>query len=817
MDRLEENNIVNEVKKSFLDYSMSVIVARALPDLRDGLKPVHRRILYSMFDSGYMPDKGHRKCARIVGDVMGKYHPHGDSSIYEAMVRMAQDFSYRYMLVDGHGNFGNMDGDGAAAMRYTEARLSKISLELLRDLNKNTVDFIPNFDEEEKEPVVLPSRFPNILVNGTMGIAVGMATNIPPHNLREVVNGCIAYIDNNDITLDELMQYIKGPDFPTGAIILGNSGIRKAYETGRGTITVRCKAEIEETGHRSRIVISEIPYGLNTMDLKNRIASLVRDKVLDGIADYHEENGSDFGVKIVITLKKDANANVVLNNLYKHTQLQNTFGIILLMLDQGVPKLLGLKDIISKYIDHQKEVVIRRTKFDLDKALAKAHILEGYKIALDHLDDFIKIIRESESDVIAKDRLKNLYAISDAQADAILELKLRRLTGLERDKIERDLAETLKLIEELRSILGSEDKVNEIIKNEMKEIADKYGDERRTSIDMTAIDYIEDESLIPNDDVIVSMTRNGYIKRLVSDTYRSQNRGGVGIKGMATNDEDIVEKLINCDSHDYLLFFSNFGKVYRIKCYELPEFSRQSKGVPIVNILPLEKDEVINAIIPVKKDEESKYLIFFTEKGLVKRTDISEFNSIRKNGKIAISLKDDDELIGVKKTSGSDEIIIASNAGRMVRFNETDVRVMGRGASGVKGIDLIDAKVIGAEVVNNSELILVVTEKGYGKKTDINEYRLTHRGSKGVKALNITDKNGLIVAFKSVVGDEDIIITTDEGTIIRLDVNNISTLRRNTQGVRLMHLKDKQVVTSVTVLAKQDEDNIDENENVSNE
>ena len=810
MDRLEENNIVNEVKKSFLDYSMSVIVARALPDLRDGLKPVHRRILYSMFDSGYMPDKGHRKCARIVGDVMGKYHPHGDSSIYEAMVRMAQDFSYRYMLVDGHGNFGNMDGDGAAAMRYTEARLSKISLELLRDLNKNTVDFIPNFDEEEKEPVVLPSRFPNILVNGTMGIAVGMATNIPPHNLREVVNGCIAYIDNNDITLDELMQYIKGPDFPTGAIILGNSGIRKAYETGRGTITVRCKASIEESGHKSKIVISEIPYGLNTMDLKNRIASLVRDKVLDGIADYHEENGSDFGVKIVITLKKDANANVVLNNLYKHTQLQNTFGIILLMLDQGVPKLLGLKDIIVKYIEHQKEVIIRRTRFDLDKALAKAHILEGYKIALDHLDDFIKIIRESESDVIAKDRLKNLYAISDTQADAILELKLRRLTGLERDKIERDLAETLKLIEELRSILGSEDKVNEIIKSEMREIADKYADERRTNIDMTAIDYIEDESLIPNDDIIVSMTKNGYIKRLNSDTYRSQNRGGVGIKGMATNDEDIVEKLVNCYSHDYLLFFSNRGKVYRIKCYELPEFSRQSKGVPVVNILPLEKDEFINAIIPVEKEDESKYLIFFTVNGLVKRTDISEFDSIRKNGKIAISLKDNDELIGVKKTSGNDEVIIASNAGRMVRFNETDVRVMGRGASGVKGIDLIDAKVIGAEIVNNSELILVVTEKGYGKKTDVNEYRLTHRGSKGVKALNITDKNGLIVAFKSVSGDEDIIITTDEGTVIRLDVNNVSTLRRNTQGVRLMHLKDRQIVTSVTVLAKQADDVLEE-------
>ena len=814
MDRLKENNIVDEVKKSFLDYSMSVIVSRALPDLRDGLKPVHRRILYSMFDSGYTPDKGHRKCARIVGDVMGKYHPHGDSSIYEAMVRMAQDFSYRYMLVDGHGNFGNMDGDGAAAMRYTEARLSKISLELLRDLNKNTVDFAPNFDEEEKEPVVLPSRFPNILVNGTMGIAVGMATNSPPHNLREVINGCIAYIDNNEITLDELMQHIKGPDFPTGAIILGNSGIRKAYETGRGTITVRCRASIDESGSKSRIVISEIPYGLNTMDLKNRIASLVRDKVLEGIADYHEENDTDFGVKIVITLKKDANANVVLNNLYKHTQLQNTFGIILLMLDQGVPKLLGLKDIISKYVDHQREVVIRRTKFDLDKALAKAHILEGYKIALDHLDDFIKIIRESESDVIAKDRLKSSYGISDAQADAILELRLRRLTGLEREKIERDLEETLKLIEDLRGILVSDDRVNDIIKSEMREIADKYGDDRRTSIDMTAIDYIEDESLIPNDSVIVSMTKNGYIKRLVSDTYRSQHRGGVGIKGMATNDEDQVDMLISCSTHDYLLFFSNYGKVYRIKCYELPEFSRQSKGVPIVNILPLEKNEYVNAIIPVEKDDICKNLMFFTRNGLVKRTEISEFDSIRKNGKIAITLKDGDELTSVKKTTGDDEVIMASNSGKMVRFNENEVRVMGRSASGVKGIDMNAGCVIGAEIVNNSELILVVTEKGYGKKTVVDEYRLTHRGSKGVKALNITDKNGLIVAFKSVVGDEDIIITTDEGTIIRLDVANVSTLRRNTQGVRLMNLKDKQVVTSVTVVGKEeivtDDDNVQE-------
>ena len=809
MDRLKENNIVDEVKKSFIDYSMSVIVSRALPDLRDGLKPVHRRILYSMFDSGYTPDKGHRKCARIVGDVMGKYHPHGDSSIYEAMVRMAQDFSYRYMLVDGHGNFGNMDGDGAAAMRYTEARLSKISLELLRDLNKDTVDFMPNFDEEEREPVVLPSRFPNILVNGTMGIAVGMATNIPPHNLREVINGCIAYIDNNDITLDELMSYIKGPDFPTGAIILGNSGIRKAYETGRGTITIRCKATIEDSGHKSRIVISEIPYGLNTMDLKNRIATLVRDKVLDGIADYHEENDNDLGVKIVITLKKDANANVVLNNLYKHTQLQTTFGIILLMLDQGVPKLLGLKDIISKYIDHQKEVIIRRTRFDLNKALSRAHILEGYKIALDHLDDFIKIIRDSESDVIAKNTLKDKYGISDVQADAILELKLRRLTGLEREKIENDLADTLKLIENLRAILASDDMINNIIKSEMKEIADKYGDDRRTTIDMTAVDYIENESLIPNENVVVSMTKNGYIKRLCADTYKTQNRGGVGVKGMTTNEDDFVELLITCHSHDYLLFFSNFGKVYRIKCYELPEYGRQSKGVPIVNILPLDKNEYINTIISINKDDnEYKNLMFFTRCGLVKRTDINEFDSIRKSGKIAISLKDDDELISVKKTTGHDEVIIASASGRMVRFNENDVRIMGRTASGVKGIELNDSKVIGSEIVNNSQLILVVTEKGYGKKTNVDEYRLTHRGSKGVRALNVTDKNGLIVAFKAVNGDEDLIISTNSGIVIRLDVSKISTLRRNTQGVRLMNLKDHQIVTSVTVTEK-DDDNIE--------
>ena len=812
MDRLKENNIVEEVKKSFIDYSMSVIVARALPDLRDGLKPVHRRILYSMYENGYTPDKPHKKCAKTVGEVMGNYHPHGDSSIYEALVRMAQNFSYRYMLVDGHGNFGNMDGDGAAAMRYTEARLSKISLELLRDLNKNTVDFVPNFDEEKKEPAVLPSRFPNILVNGTMGIAVGMATNIPPHNLREVIDGCIAYIDNNDITLDELMKHIKGPDFPTGAIILGNSGIRKAYETGRGVITVRCKATIEEEHNKSKIVISEIPYGLNTMDLKNRIASLVRDKVLEGISDYHEENAKDHEVKIVITLKKDANPNVVLNNLYKHTQLQNTFGIILLMLDQGVPKLLGLKDIISKYIDHQREVIIRRTKFDLDKALARAHILEGYKIALDNLDDFIKIIRESESDVIAKETLRNKYNLTEIQADAILELRLRRLTGLERSKIETDLEETLKLIEELKAILASNEKINTIIKDEMKEIANKYGDDRRTAIDMTAIDYIDDESLIPDENVMISLTKNGYIKRLCVDTYRTQNRGGVGIKGMTTNEEDFVELLITASTHDYLLFFSNFGKVYRIKGYEIPEFGRQSKGVPIVNILPLEKEESINTIIAGKGDGKYKNLMFFTKSGLVKRTLLTEFDSIRKNGKIAISLKENDELISVKPTNGNDEVMMASSDGRMVRFNETEVRVMGRLASGVKGIDLKDSHVIGAEIVDKSELVLVVTEKGYGKKSLVDEYRLTHRGSKGVKALNITDKNGLLVAFKGVRDNNDIIITTDSGIVIRLDAAKISTLRRNTQGVRLMNLKNNQLVTSVTVTEKNLEEPDDINE-----
>ena len=812
MDKLKDLQFSHEIQNSFLDYAMSVIVSRALPDARDGLKPVQRRIVHGMNDLGATASSPYKKCARITGEVMGKYHPHGDSSIYEALVRMAQDFSYRYMIVDGHGNFGSIDGDGAAAQRYTEARMSKISMELVREINKNTVDFIPNYDGEEKEPEVLPSRFPNLLVNGSTGIAVGMATNIPPHNLSETIDGVIALIDNPDITLDDLMKIIKGPDFPTGAIILGNSGIKKAYETGKGIITIRSKAEIHEVKPgKSQIIVTEIPYMVNKARMIERIATLVKDKVLDGITDLRDESNRE-GIRIVIELRRDANANVVLNNLYKHTDLQTSYGINSLALVDGAPRILPLKEMLEVYLNHQREVIVRRTKFDLDKAEARVHILEGLKIALDNIDEIVQLLKKAKNDQEATEQLISRFGLTEIQAKAILEMRLRRLTGLEREKIESELSELEKLIEELKSILANGEKVLAIIKEELTEIKNKYGDERRTTIDMTAIDYIEDESLIPVENIVVTLTNKGYIKRVTTETYRSQNRGGVGVKGMATNEEDFVENIISMTTHDYLLFFTNKGKVYRIKGYEVPLYGRQSKGLPIINLLQIEKDEVVKVMLKVANNEENDFVLFCTQNGIIKRTNIKEFDNIRKTGKLAITLKENDELISVKKTNGNNEVLIAASNGRMVRFNETEVRIMGRSASGVKGIDIEDGICVGCEVANESSNILVVTENGYGKKTVLDEYRKTHRGSKGVKALNITEKNGNLVAFKTINGDEDLMIITNNGIIIRLPIEQISQTGRVAQGVRLINLKDDQKVSTVTVIAKDNDTDSSENE-----
>lgn len=803
MDRLETKNIVDEMNKSFLEYSMSVIISRAIPDLRDGLKPVHRRILYTMLTEGFTPDKAYVKCAKTVGAVIGNFHPHGDTAVYDAMVRMAQDFSYRHPLIDGHGNFGAIDGSTAAAYRYTESRISKIAMELLRDINKNTIDFEDNFDATRKEPVVLPSRFPNIIVNGTMGIAVGMATNIPPHNLGEVIDGCIAYIDNKEIDTLGLMEYIKGPDFPTGGSILGNSGIKKAYETGRGTISIRGKVDIVEKRDRYDLIITEVPYQVNTSSLITRIAELVRDKIIDGISDLREETSFQDGMKIVIELKRDANPNVVLNNLYKHTQLQSSYGINMLMLYQGKPQIMGLKDIISNYIDFQKEVIIRRTKFELEKAEKRAHILEGLKIALNHIDEVIKIIKESETDSIAKEELTKKFGLDDEQTEAILEMKLRRLTGLEMEKILDELAELLEEIKRLKDILSSEEKILGVIKEELIEIKEKYANQRKTTIDMSAIEYIEDESLIPEEDIIITLTNKNYIKRIKSDTYKTQNRGGVGIKGMTTNEEDFVEQIVSLSTHDYILFFTNKGKVYRLKGYEIPEYSRTAKGLPVVNLLQIEKDEKINTMLRIERENDCKYLIFSTKNGLIKRTLITEFDRIRNSGKIAITLKEDDELISVKKTSGNSKILMCSSNGRMVKFDENEIRIMGRTAAGVRGINLNNDICVGAEISDPEKLLLVVTEKGYGKKTNINEYRETKRGSKGVKTLNITEKNGKIIGFKSITNDKDLIIITNNGIIIRIPIESVSEMGRVTQGVKLINIKNDNTVASISIIEKE--------------
>jgi len=810
---MKEVNISSEMREDFLSYSMSVIIDRALPDVRDGMKPVHRRVLWAMYDAGFLPDKQHVKSANIVGEVMGKYHPHGDTAIYETMVRMAQPFSYRYPLVDGHGNFGSLDGDGAAAMRYTEARMSKISLELLQDIKKNTVDFRDNYDARHQEPVALPSRFPNLLVNGSMGIAVGMATNMPTHNLSETIDGIIAVIDDPEISTVDLMEKIPGPDFPTGGYIVGRSGIRQAYETGKGSIMVRSKTEVEDMPQgKHKIIIKEIPYLVNKLVMYEKIHQLVKDKIIDGISDMKDLSNDRNGIRIEIELKKDVQPEVILNQLYKLTPVQSSFGINNNVLVDNKPMLLSLKQIIQCYIDHQISVIRRRTQFDLDEDEKRAHILEGLKIALDNIDRVVEIIKNSKDDTDALYNLNLEFGIDDIQGKAILDMQLRRLTGLSREKIITELEELYIEIKDLKDILANHSRVIQIIKDELTVIKNKYGDERRTQIIEGEID-MEDEDLIPVEDVIISLSNNGYIKRLPIDTYRLQNRGGRGVKGMALNEDDVIDQNITMSTHDYLLIFTNKGKVYRIRGFNVPEASRNAKGIPVINIINIDKGEKVRALVPINREWEVKgYLFFVTKNGLCKRVPASEFESIRQNGKIAISLKEDDELVAVRPTLGDSQIIIGAANGKAVRFDERGVRAMGRNASGVKGMNVDGSEVIGMCTDAEGSNILVVSKKGYGKQTPVAEYRLTSRGAKGVKTININEKNGELVSLKAVNGDEDCLIMTSDGIIIRIHLAKVSTMGRATQGVRLIKPQEGTYVSAVSLMGHGDdeEDNEDE-------
>lgn len=807
---IKDIQLTTEMRRSFLEYAMSVIVARALPDVKDGLKPVQRRIIYGMNELGCTSDRPYKKCARIVGEVMGKYHPHGDSSIYEALVRMAQDFSYRYMLVDGHGNFGSIDGDSAAAMRYTESRMSKISMEMVRDINKDTVDFIPNYDGEEKEPVVLPSRIPNLLVNGSTGIAVGMATNIPPHNLGEVIDGILAVSKNPDITTTELMEYIPGPDFPTGAYILGKSAIKKAYETGNGLITMRAKSDIVDVGsNKKAIIVTEIPYMVNKARLIEKIAEHVKEKNIDGITELRDESNRE-GIRIYIELRRDVQPEVILNQLYKLTSLQTTFGVNSIALVDNVPQTLSLKDMITLYLEHQEEVIRRRVAFDLKKAEDRAHILDGLKRAIDQIDAIIALIRSSRTTEIIQQRLMKEFDMSERQAKAIREMQLQRLAGLEREKIENELNQLLITIEDLKDILAKRERVIEIIDNELMELKNRFGDKRRTEIIQGSFD-LEDEDLIPVEDVIINLTSNGYVKRMPVDTYKSQNRGGRGIKGISTNDDDIVVNMINMSSHDDLLFFTNFGKVYRLKGYNIPEFGRTAKGLPVVNLINLDKDEKVRSMISIHKDDvgDDNYLFFATKEGRIKRTHLSEFLNIRQSGKIAISLNEGDEVVDVKLTDGNADIILAAANGKAIRFSEKDdVRPMGRTAAGVRGMNVDGSEIVGVTTNLDGDKVMIITENGYGKMTSLDQYRLSHRGGKGVKTVNITKKNGPLVALKAVHGDEDLMIITSEGIIIRLPMEQVKHAGRDTQGVRLIKVADGSHVSSVTVVDKAEEEEV---------